>query len=61
MTSEKTDRDTSVTPEYVNQKMESVIAALCDTMGETEERMRNLEKQVYELTQELKDVKKDTS
>tara|TARA_Y100001951_G_scaffold101593_1_gene106747 strand:- start:708 stop:899 length:192 start_codon:yes stop_codon:yes gene_type:complete len=57
MTSKETDRELVITPEYVNNKMESMLAAFFDTLEETETRMKNLEKRVYELTQELKDAK----
>ena len=41
-----------VTPEYVNTKMESMMAALFDTIEDFEDRVKVLEKQVHELKQE---------
>ena len=38
-----------ITPDYLNKKLESMMAALFDTIGESEERMKNLEKQLFEL------------
>lgn len=37
-----------ITPEYLNKKMESMMAALYDTIEETEKRLRNMEKLVHE-------------
>ena len=47
--SKEFDTDKTVTVEYVNDKMESMVAALFDTIQETEERLRNLESKYYEL------------
>ena len=47
--SKQFDTDKTVTAEYVNDKMESMVAALFDTIQETEERLRNLEQKYYEL------------
>lgn len=41
--------DTKVTPEYLNRKMESMMAALYDSIEHQEKRMRNLEQQIFEL------------
>ena len=38
---------------YVNNKMESLMAALFDTIGENEERIKDLEYQVHKLTQKV--------
>ena len=46
-------RDNEITPEYVNRKMESLMAALFDTIGENEERIKDLELQVFELTKKI--------
>ena len=45
-------KETNITPEYLNRKMESMMAALYDTIEETEKRLRNMEKQVFNLKQE---------
>lgn len=37
-----------LTPEYLNKKMESMMAALYDTIEETEKRLRNMEKLIHE-------------
>jgi len=42
---------TKVDTDYLNKKLESMMAAFFDTIGENEERIKNLEKQVYELKQ----------
>jgi hypothetical protein len=44
-------RKDEITPEYVNSKMENLMAALFDTIGEQEERIKDLEKQVWKLTE----------
>lgn len=48
----KTDKE--VTAEYVNDKVESMVSALFDTISETEERLKNLEQKYYELKNESK-------
>lgn len=48
----KTDEE--VTAEYVNDKVESMVSALFDTISETEERLKNLEQKYYELKNESK-------
>lgn len=45
-------KETNLTPEYLNRKMESMMAALYDTVEETEKRLRNMERQVFNLKQE---------
>tara|TARA_Y100001951_G_C11257539_1_gene250369 strand:+ start:118 stop:297 length:180 start_codon:yes stop_codon:yes gene_type:complete len=52
MAFEKSNTKGEVTPEYVNTKMESMMAALFDTIEDFENRVKVLEKQVYELKQE---------
>ena len=47
-----------VTPEYVNKKLESMMSAIFDTIGENEDRMKNIEKKLFELIQEVKEWKK---
>jgi len=42
---------TKVDTDYLNRKLESMMAAFFDTIGENEERIKNLEKQLYELKQ----------
>jgi Mg2+ and Co2+ transporter CorA len=49
---DKVNTKGDVTPEYVNKKMESMMAALFDTIEDFEDRVKVLEKQVYELKQE---------
>ena len=44
------EKDKKVTAEYVNNKMESMVSAMFDTMMETEERLKNLERKYYELS-----------
>ena len=41
-------QENKITPEYLNKKMESMMAALYDTIEETEKRLRNMEKLVHE-------------
>ncbi len=43
-------RDNEVDAAYVNKKMENLMAALFDTIGEQEERLKDLEKQVWKLS-----------
>ena len=43
------EKETKITPEYVNNKMESMMHALYDSIEESEKRMRNLEKQIFDL------------
>jgi len=46
-------RDNEIDAKYVNNKMESLMAALFDTIGENEERIKDLELQVFKLTQRI--------
>ena len=46
-------RDKEIDAKYVNNKMESLMAALFDTIGENEERIKDLELQVFELTKKI--------
>lgn len=43
----KTDKD--VTPDYVNKKLESMMSAIFDTLGEMEERQKELERHIIEI------------
>lgn len=43
-----------ITPNYLNKKLESMMAAVFDHIGETEERMKNLEKELFKLRNENK-------
>ena len=52
MAFDKENTKGDVTPEYVNKKMESMMSALFDTIEDFEDRVKVLEKQVYELKQE---------
>ena len=36
-------RDKVIDVNYVNNKMESMLSAMFDTLGETEERLKNME------------------
>tara|TARA_B100000683_G_C12441074_1_gene536100 strand:+ start:730 stop:888 length:159 start_codon:yes stop_codon:yes gene_type:complete len=42
-------KESEVTLDYVNDKVESMVSALFDTLSETEERLRNLEQKYHEL------------
>ena len=53
----KEQKEAEVTPGYVNRKMESMMSALFDTIEDFERRVKGLEKQVFSLTQELKNGK----
>ena len=39
---------------YVNNKMESMLSAMFDTLGETEERLKNMEMEIFNLKKELR-------
>lgn len=43
----KTDKN--VTPDYVNKKLESMMSAIFDTLGEMEERQKELERHIIEI------------
>ena len=49
----KEEKENEVTPGYVNRKMEGMMSALFDTIEDFERRVKNLEKQVFTLTQEI--------
>ena len=53
----KEQKAAEVTPDYVNRKLESMMSALFDTIEDFERRVKGLEKQVFSLTQELKNGK----
>ena len=42
-------KETNITPEYLNRKMESMMAAIYDSVEQTEKRLKNIEKQVFEI------------
>jgi len=42
-------KETNLTPEYLNGKMESMMAALYDSIEESEKRMRIMEREIFEL------------
>ena len=46
-------RNSEITADYVNKKMEGLMSALFDTIGENEERIKDLEEQVWRLTEKL--------
>lgn len=41
---------TEITPDFINKKVENIMAAVFDTLQEYEERFRDLEEQVTQLT-----------
>ncbi len=43
-------RNNEIDAKYVNNKMENLMAALFDTIGEQEERIKDLEKQVWKIS-----------
>lgn len=43
-------RNNEIDAKYVNSKMENLMAALFDTIGEQEERIKDLEKQVWKIS-----------
>jgi polyhydroxyalkanoate synthesis regulator phasin len=53
MAKEHEYRNEEITPEYLNRKMEGMMSALFDTLGESEERIKDLELQVWKLTEKL--------
>ena len=55
----KEQKQADVTPGYVNRKLESMMAALFDTIEDFERRVKGLEKQVFSLTQEIENGKVD--
>ncbi len=46
-------RNSDITADYVNKKMEGLMSALFDTIGENEERIKDLEMQVWKLTEQV--------
>ena len=46
---------------YVNNKMESMLAAMFDTLGETEERLKMMENEIFKLKKEIRDGKAKAS
>jgi hypothetical protein len=47
-------RDKVIDVNYVNNKMESMLSAMFDTLGETEERLKNMEMEIFNLKKELR-------
>ena len=45
--------ESKITTDYLNKKMEGLMAALFDTLGENEERIKDLELQVWKLTEKI--------
>ena len=43
-------RNNEIDAKYVNNKMENLMPALFDTIGEQEERIKDLEKQVWKIS-----------
>lgn len=48
-------QDKDITPKYVNDKLESIVVALMDTIVEQEDRLKNIEIQLFELKNGTKD------
>jgi|DEB0MinimDraft_3_1074331.scaffolds.fasta_scaffold00212_2 hypothetical protein len=48
-------KDTKVDADYVNKKLESMMAAIFDNMGENEERIKNIEVVLYQLQKEFRE------
>jgi hypothetical protein len=42
-------KDNTITAEYVNRKMESMLTALYDVIEDNENRMRKMEQVIFEL------------
>ena len=54
-------RDKVIDVNYVNNKMESMLAAMFDTLGETEERLKMMENEIFKLKKEIRDGKAKAS
>ena len=52
---------TKIDVNYVNNKMESMLAAMFDTLGETEERLKMMENEIFKLKKEIRDGKTKAS
>lgn len=48
-------KDTKVDADYVNKKLESMMAAIFDNMGENEERIKNIEVILFQLQKEFRE------
>lgn len=48
-------KDTKVDADYVNKKLESMMAAIFDNMGENEERIKNIEVILFQLQKEWRE------
>jgi hypothetical protein len=53
-------KDKDITPKYVNDKLESIVVALMDTIVEQEDRLKNIETQLFELKNGTKNKKKSS-
>ena len=53
-------KDKDITPKYVNDKLESIVVALMDTIVEQEDRLKNIETQLFELTNGTKNKEKSS-
>ena len=51
--SDKASKKVVACRDYLNKKMEGLMAALFDTLGENEERIKDLELQVWKLTEKI--------
>ena len=51
----KGHKDTKVDADYVNKKLESMMAAIFDNMGENEERIKNIEVVLFQLQKEFRE------
>lgn len=48
-------KDTKIDVHYVNKKLESMMAAIFDNMGENEERIKNIEVILFQLQKEFRE------
>ena len=48
-------KDTTVDADYVNRKLENMMAAIFDNMGENEERIKNIEVILFQLQKEFRE------
>jgi hypothetical protein len=44
-------QEKDITPKYVNDKLESMMYAVFDSLMQAEERLKNMEQQLFELKQ----------
>jgi hypothetical protein len=51
-------QESDITPKYVSDKLESLASALFDSIHEFEERLKEQEKQIINLNQQLNESKR---